>query len=942
MAKGYLALVLHAHLPYVRHPEKESFLEENWFFEALTETYLPLIKVLDSLLNDGVDFRITISLSPPLISMMADPLLQQRYLRRLNSLIELAGKEAARVRGTEFQPVAEMYLDRFLENREIMVNRCQMNLLQAFRRYREAGRVELITCCATHGYLPLMMRKEAVKAQVSVAMDLFTRYFGDPPRGIWLPECGYAPGVDEILKAYGLQFFFVDTHGLMFATPHPVHGVYAPLYTPAGVAAFGRDLETSRQVWDMHEGYPGDYWYREFYRDIGYDLPLDYIRPYIGDHDLRIDTGMKYYRITGPTDQKQVYDPVNAAGRAAEHAGNFLFNREKQVEFLAPKMDRPPVIVAPYDAELFGHWWYEGPQWIDYLLRKIHYDQETIKTITPWEYLNQYPTNQVAALPMTSWGHKGYSEMWLDPVNDWIYKYLHRAEERMIETAHVYPKAEGLRERAIKQMARELLLAQSSDWAFIMKTGTAVKYARKRTVDHMARFIRLYWAVKNDDLEEDEIATLEALDNIFPDLDYRIYLPEAPNVVPLARSGSVRAGKNYRVLMLSWEFPPKTVGGLARHVYDLSRALAAQGQEVHVVTCHVPGVKSYELVDGVHVYRVHPVHLETHDFLGWVERLNLAMIDCAQNLARIHQFDLIHAHDWLVAQAGVVLKDTWRRPLVSTIHATEFGRNRGIHNDIQRHINQIEWWLTYESWRVICCSRYMAREIAQVFQLPGDKIRIIANGVEVRNVLPRVVDPGFRNRYVAPQEKMIYFVGRLVPEKGVQVLIEAMPRVLAEYPDAKLIVSGKGYFQDNLQKMVDWLGIGSKVYFTGFADDEIRNMLFASSDVAVFPSLYEPFGIVALEAMATRVPVIVSETGGLAEVIEHEVDGLKVYPDDVDSLANAIIRLLRDPDLAYCLSQAAWEKVNSIYNWSVIAAETVKVYQEVVNAADSVGYASGQ
>lgn len=942
MAKGYLALVLHAHLPYVRHPEKEYYLEENWFFEALTETYIPLIKVFDSLLYDGVDFRITVSLSPPLISMMADELLQQRYLRHLNKSIELAEKEVERTRSTEFENVAQMYLNRFTENKDIFVNRYQMNLLEAFRKFREMGKVELITCSATHGYLPLMINREVIQAQVKVAVDLFVKHFGSQPRGIWLPECGYNTGVDEILKAFGIQFFFVDTHGIMFATPSPAHGVYTPLYTPSGVAAFGRDLETSRQVWDMHQGYPGDYNYREFYRDVGYDLPIDYISPYIGENNLRIDTGIKYYRITGKTDQKQVYNPYVAAERAAEHASNFMYNREKQAEHLSPQMDRPPIIVAPYDAELFGHWWYEGPQWIDYLLRKIHYDQDTIKTITPWEYLNQFPTNQVAALPMTSWGHKGYSEMWLDPANDWIYRHLHRAEDRMVEAALAHPRADGLQERALKQMARELLLAESSDWAFIMRMGTSVEYAQKRTKDHIARFSRLYWAVKNNDLIEDEISNLENLDNIFPDIDFRVYKPDVPNVIPFARGGTVKVAKRSRVLMLSWEFPPKTVGGLARHVYDLSRAMAAQGDEVHVITCHVPGVKSYEMVDGVHVYRVHPIHMETHDFLGWVERLNLAMIDCGRNLLRVHRFDLIHAHDWLVAQAGIALKSAWKVPLVSTIHATEFGRNRGIHNDIQRHINQVEWWLTYESWKVICCSKYMASELAQVFQLPADKIRIIANGVEVKNVMPRVVDPSFRNHYAAPHEKMIYFVGRLVPEKGVQVLIESMSKVLAQYPNAKLIISGKGYFQDQLQNMVLRLGLESKVYFTGFADDETRNMLFAGSDVAVFPSLYEPFGIVALEAMATRVPVIVSETGGLAEVIEHEVDGLKVYPDDVDSLAGAILRILNDPDLAQRLSQASWNKVNSVYNWSVIATETIKVYQEVISEAASTVFASNQ
>ncbi|WP_418790595.1 1,4-alpha-glucan branching protein domain-containing protein [Phosphitispora sp. TUW77] len=939
MLKGYLALVLHAHLPYIRHPEKENFLEEKWFFEALTETYIPLIGIFDNLLKDGVDFRVTVSLSPPLISMMADDLLRKRYLMHLNKLIELAYRETERTAGTEFASTAWMYLERFDKIRDIFVNRYGTNLLQAFRKYREKGCVELITSCATHGFLPLMKKKESIRAQVAVAADLFTRQFGTSPRGIWLPECAYTPGIDEILKNYGIQFFFTDTHGIMYATPCPVQGIYAPLYTPAGVAAFGRDPETSRQVWDMHQGYPGDYWYREFYRDIGYDLGIDYIGPYVGENNLRIDTGIKYYRITGKTDHKEVYNRAVALERAAEHAGNFVFNREQQVEHLASRMDRLPLVVSTYDAELFGHWWYEGPEWINFMLRKLHYDQDTVKTITPWEYLNLCPTNQVASLPMSSWGHKGYNEVWLSPPNDWIYKHLHKAETRMSETAQANPAAEGLRKRALNQMARELLLAQSSDWAFIMKMKTAVGYAEKRTKDHIARFSRLYWAVNNNDLHEDEISLLEKVDNIFPDIDYRVYQPDKPIVVSFSRRDLGTVLKSNKVLMLSWEFPPKTVGGLARHVHDLSKALVAQGQDIHVITCYQPGSPNYEMVNGVHVYRVEPGQCDTGDFLKWVDSLNIAMAERAQQLIREYSFDLIHAHDWLVFSAAKDLKERYRLPLVSTIHATEYGRNRGIHNDIQRYINQIEWELTYESWEVICCSSYMAQELSQVFQLPAEKIRVIANGVEIKNIQPKAVDLGFRKKYAAPYEKMVYFIGRLVPEKGVQVLINAVPTILRKFPDTKFVISGSGPYQDYLEDLTERLGVKEKVYFTGFANDETRNLLFAGSDIAVFPSLYEPFGIVALEAMATRVPVIVSDTGGMAKLIEHGVDGLKVLPGDAAGLAEAISSLLDDPGLAHRLSQAAWDKVNSAYNWGVIAGETISVYNKIISEAKKVGYA---
>lgn len=529
MEEGYLSIVLHAHLPYVRHPEHELFLEEQWFFEAMTETYIPLLRVFEGLVSDGVPFRVTISLTPPLLSMMTDPLLQDRYLRHLNRLIELAEKEVERTRWLpEFHDTAQMYRNDFAFSRWFFEEKYGRNIVTAFKRLQDQGHLEIITCGATHGFLPLMLQKESIRAQIQVAVEQYTRLLGRPPRGIWLPECGYNPGDDEVLREYGIRFFFTDAHGIFHATPRPKYGVFAPVYCPSGVAAFGRDLESSKQVWSAQEGYPGDPYYREFYRDIGYDLEYDYIRPYIHPNGLRVHTGIKYHRISGKTADKQPYIPSVALDRAAAHAGNFMFNREKQVEYLSSIMDRRPIIVSPYDAELFGHWWFEGPKWLDYLLRKIAFDQKSIRTISPIDYLSIYPRNQVATPSMSSWGYKGYCEVWLEGSNDWIYRHLHQAAERMTELANRFPDADGGLRRALNQSARELLLAQSSDWAFIMKTGTMVEYAVKRTRDHIVRFLNLYDQIVSNSIDEGYLSDLEYKDNIFPELDYRIYRTAAP------------------------------------------------------------------------------------------------------------------------------------------------------------------------------------------------------------------------------------------------------------------------------------------------------------------------------------------------------------------------------------------------------------------------------
>jgi 1,4-alpha-glucan branching enzyme len=526
--QGYLSIHLHAHLPFVRHPEHADFLEEDWLYEAITETYLPLLRVFDRLAADEVPWRISMTLSPTLVAMLRDELLVERYARRLDRLCELADREVHRTRhDPTFHGLARHYRSEFGELRHLYQDRYRRDLVGAFRRLEEAGHLELVTCGATHAFLPLLqMYPEAVRAQVAVAAASHRRHFGRNPAGIWLPECGYHPGVEELLAAQDIRYFFVDTHGLTDAAPRPRHGPWAPVFTPAGPAAFARDAESSRQVWSAEQGYPGDAEYREFYRDIGWDLDWEYVKPWIQPNGQRRNVGIKYHRITGKTPHKEPYDPVRARERAAVHAGDFLVHRQRQVERLAGAMgDVPPVVVSPYDAELFGHWWYEGPQFLEFLVRKVAFDQKVFRLATPGDYLRENPEQQLGTPPLCSWGAGGYAGVWLDGSNDWIYRHLHKAAERMIALARDYPEPEALARRALNQAARELLLAQSSDWAFIMKTGTMVDYAIRRTREHVMRFTRLHDQIRAGRIDETWLDRVESRDNIFPELDYRTYSP---------------------------------------------------------------------------------------------------------------------------------------------------------------------------------------------------------------------------------------------------------------------------------------------------------------------------------------------------------------------------------------------------------------------------------
>lgn len=525
MPKGYLALVLHAHLPYVRHVEHEYFLEERWFYEAVIDCYIPLIDMMDRLAEEKIPFRFTMSLTPPLLTMLGDPLMQERCKKHIQQLIELSEKEMIRLKDQEsFLPLAIMYRKKFLDAHRIFCDKYHYALINGFKKHLASGNLEIITSGATHAYFPLAeSSRKSVRAQVATAVHTHTQFLGCPPDGIWLPECGYYPGDDWILKKNNLKYFFVDTHGILYASCRPKYACFAPIFCPSGVAAFARDPESSKQVWSMSEGYPGDYDYREYYRDIGHDLDFGYVWPYIHPEGIRINTGIKYYRISGKSGEKQVYQPEAASRKAAQHALNFKFNREKQIEYLSARMDRPPLIVSPYDAELFGHWWFEGPQFLENLFRSIAADPQGIELVTPMEYLTRYPHNQVVEPCMSSWGDRGYHDVWLDPSNAWIYPHLHQAVDRMSGLAAKFTAPETNLHRVLNQAARELLLAQSSDWAFIMKTGSTVPYATRRTKNHLHNFTTIYQQVLDNHIDNEYIEQLETQHNIFPQIDYQVF-----------------------------------------------------------------------------------------------------------------------------------------------------------------------------------------------------------------------------------------------------------------------------------------------------------------------------------------------------------------------------------------------------------------------------------
>ena len=523
--KGYVSFILHAHLPFIHHPESEDYLEEEWLFEAISETYIPLLLNFKKLEEEKVGFRLTMSMTPPLLSMLDNKLLQKRYIKYLKKHIELCEKEIIRTANDKrLNELSHYYLNRYSNDLYVFKDLYNCNLIEAFKYFQDKGFLEIITCGATHGYFPILyLNEKTVKAQIGVGVQIYEKYFGKKPRGIWLPECGYVPEADKYLKEFGIEYIITESHGILYADPTPIYGTFAPIVSPEGVVAFGRDIESSKQVWSSICGYPGDFNYREFYRDIGYDADYEYIKPYIAKNGVRVNTGIKYHRITGKTEFKDYYNVQWAMDSAEKQAGHFLDSRVNQINDLSNLMDTPPIVVCPYDAELYGHWWYEGPYWLYILFKKIYYDDCNFKLITPGEYIDKFPCMQISSPCRSSWGANGYSEVWLNPTNDYVHKHLHVAGYKMCELAKAFPNAKGLKKKALNQCARELLLAQSSDWLFIITNGTMVDYAKKRIKDHIGRFTALYEQIKNDNIDEEFLKDISKKDKIFPDIDYMIY-----------------------------------------------------------------------------------------------------------------------------------------------------------------------------------------------------------------------------------------------------------------------------------------------------------------------------------------------------------------------------------------------------------------------------------
>tara|TARA_B100001093_G_scaffold302058_1_gene288103 strand:+ start:1999 stop:3612 length:1614 start_codon:yes stop_codon:yes gene_type:complete len=523
--KGYLSFVLHAHLPFINHPEYDYFFEENWLFQAITESYIPTLQLLERLEKEGLDFSIVYSLSPTLLSMLDNSGLQERYLRHLDNLLLICEAEIKDPKVPEEQVALSKYYKTQFENCRAYFVQYKANLIGRFVRLHKNKKLELITTTATHAVLPLYNSiPETILAQLKVGKIVFEKFTGIDPEGLWLPECAYCKGLEDFIKKAGYKYTFLDTTSIEFASPNIENNIYRITQAKNGVQFMARDPESSHQVWSAETGYPSDSDYREYHKDLADDSDSPQIQQYIGYFRHRCQSGLKYWSVAEKNGKKLFYDPQKASIKAKYHAREFMLDKRNQLRNLHQK-DQEFLITAPFDAELFGHWWHEGPIWLEEVIR-IANRQGDFTLGKPSSSESSVNCSVEIQPEGATWGKNSSLEHWVNPTNDWIYPQLFQAVRQFQKILLTQFQTEEVisdeLDRTLKQAARSLLLAQSSDWAFMIRTGSSQKYAFKRVKDSLARFNFLAHSILNKDIPKRKLLALEIMDDIFPEIDYHL------------------------------------------------------------------------------------------------------------------------------------------------------------------------------------------------------------------------------------------------------------------------------------------------------------------------------------------------------------------------------------------------------------------------------------
>jgi len=539
-----VSLVLNVHHPYVKEfstlaqqdtdPSEDApfenmnlapgSAEENWFFEALSETYLPLLMLFDRLEADHVPFRLGLSLSPVMIQMLRDELLQKKYAAYLDHQIDFGKQEIQRLNGKPaLRLLAQRYFDEAVDRRAVLTTRYEGNIFRALEHYQQKRRIEFLAAPATHAFLPFFCSfPEALHAQMETALSFYRYSLGITPQGFWLPELGWSKELDPFLRSYNFNYTITDSHGFVLGNPPPSRGSFFPVRTPQNVIVLARDFYACADIGKMSREGP----YRDNNRDIGYELPIAALSPFIAQNGARCQTGYKYWQASSDASRGDdtPYDPAAAQKAVEEQARVFLENCCDRLESARRFMGEIPLSLCAFNADSFGRHWHEGPQFLESLFR-LAAGYRDLQFMTPAEYLYRQPISafEISLPEYSSWGDNGYAQVWLDSSNDWIYRHLSRSINRMIDLADRFSNSSSLKERTMNQAACELLLAMASDWPALLYRQERTVYARKQLEDALQNFTTIYEALGSNYISTEWLTNLERRHNIFPHINYRVF-----------------------------------------------------------------------------------------------------------------------------------------------------------------------------------------------------------------------------------------------------------------------------------------------------------------------------------------------------------------------------------------------------------------------------------
>ncbi|WP_169864847.1 glycosyltransferase [Sutcliffiella halmapala] len=884
MNKTNMMLSLQAHFPVIH---KDDFHLEQQFFERLSNIYLP---ILSHIRNHLLKEPITMAFSPSFLEVLSNVRLMKRYytyLQKKQALIENQWVQSQQIKEKAifffYRTKIKKLMEFFLE--------CEGEFILILKDYINTGRIVAVS--SSGAYFPFIQSKEGLQLHVELSVNAFEKHLGFSPKGFWSPYGVYSITLDKLLSDKGIEYAYISEQIISGQSRE----VKDPVVSPHGLLL----IPHATNLIDLvigEKGYQTGDNYLDPFSDIAYERKWDELKNFTIWEDFRAPTGLKLRQKGKGSRTATWYDVETARECLDKHANHFM----EQLEIVRNE----EVLSINLSLYQLGNDWLEAPYFLQLIMNKV-ITRNSFEWITPEHLI----TKKSSFSSLSSFSQKG----WWSTINPKAY-FSEKSQEMFRELVKMEQSLKIEVNGGKSECAKHWLMA--NDYALLKSSNQDV--------------VKRFYVYKDSFYSDLKQPIMENNLTIFnfpinPDVFYSTNKTHNHLIREEKKTGK------QRILMLSWEYPPSVMGGLGKHVRELSKALSMEGYDVSVLTPSFIGAPSYERIDNTYVYRVKEFYQTNDDFHHYVARFNLNMVELAIELHRQRSFDIVHAHDWMVGLAARSIKEALSLPLITTIHALEIGRIQGNQmSQMQQKTYHQEKQLMMESDIIIVCSSYMEEVLHREYAFRKEKVHVIPNGVgEIPYERANESIQRLLNKY--DYNHLVLSLGRIVLEKGFDTFIQAAVIILESYPKCLFIIGGKGPLLVKFREQVANLGLENSIMFIGFLHEHEKAYLLHQCDMLVVPSHYEPFGIVALEGMIAAKPVIVSKTGGLASIVEEEHSGLLFESGVTKQLVSKIERLIENPEVGKRLGKNAKKIVKQKYSWEDVRRKTVAIYDMTITTS---------